>query len=256
MTRFLLSFLLLAAPAAGDQIYNSLPSPIPPGVISLSFAANGFDQAGDLIQFAGSSNSLISATVLMSNYSFESGYEPLATSTGFRDSFYLTLYSANSDGSVGPVLASATQNVLVPWQPEPGGGCTTTGAYRATDGFCYLGQTFTVTFDFADLSVPNQIIYGVSYNTGSQGPQPFGTPGPYDGLNFGYTSDTPSVGSNPTPTVSYFDKGAGFQAYAESGLDGYSGTIAFETAPEPSTWLLLGSAGLVIALRKRISAHA
>jgi hypothetical protein len=103
------------------------------------------------------------------------------------------------------------------------------------------------TFDLSGVSVPGQIIYGLAYNTTNWGYDPIGVSGPYESLNFGLSTDPPSVGDNPLPGTAYWNtKTASW--YADSGAAGvgvfrqdqnwspYSGAIEFTSAvPEPAS---------------------
>ena len=160
----------------------------------------------------------------------------------------LDIFNANPDGTVGTKLTSATTTTFVPWQPEQkNSGCMDPIAYRAPNGTCYEGKVLTVPFSFNNVPLPNKVIFGVTYNTSTQGPNPIGTPGAYDSLNVGYTSTAPSVGSNPTPLISYLDLGTGFAPFDIAGLEGQAAQVALSTdtstgfgtqTPEPSTTAL------------------
>ena len=92
--------------------------------------------------------------------------------------------------------------------------------------------------------MPDQIIYGVAYNTNTWGYAPIGQPGPYESLNYGLaTVAAITAGSNPFPDTAYWNT---MQAsfYADGGAGGvgtfrrdtdwtpYIGAISF-TAPNP-----------------------
>jgi len=62
-----------------------------------------------------------------------------------------------------------------------------------------------ITFDFTGTMVPNQIIYGVAFNTLTWGYHPIGIDGPYESLNFGLAKVPPTVGINPFPDTAYWN---------------------------------------------------
>jgi hypothetical protein len=267
----LLLFLALTPAAFASDIYDSIPSPLPPNAPSLGYEATSTAEFGGLIQFAGGAASypLQSATVAMSDWTYLSQWSQAVNGTtvttqGFFIPLTLNLYDVTApDDAVGSLIATETVDAFIPWRPEPTAGCGT--AWLAADGHCYNGSLSTVTFDLMGVTVPNQIVYGLSFNTTDHGYAPTGVPGPYDSLNFGLSSVSPSVGSDPLPGTAYWNTtSAGF--YADGGAGGvgtfrqdtnwvpYSGAIAFTASPEPATFLLFGSAFAAIGLvrpRKR-----
>jgi hypothetical protein len=92
--------------------------------------------------------------------------------------------------------------------------------------------------------VPDQIIYGVAYNTWTWGANPIGISGPYISLNFGLAQVAPSAGSNPFPDTAYWNT-ATAGLYTDGGLGGvgifrrdtawtpYSGAVSFDAQTVP-----------------------
>ena len=181
--------LLITAPAGAATIYDSIPNPLPPNVVSLGYEATSTSEFGDLIQFASGSRSLTSVDVTMSNWALESTYEPVGTSTGYSVPLTLTLYNVDNSGStpaVGSAIATRTIDPTILWRPEATASCGGT-TWLASDGNCYNGLAQNVAFDFSGVTVPDQIIFGLSFNTETYGSNPTGTAGPYNSLNFGLT---------------------------------------------------------------------
>ncbi|MBZ5696894.1 MAG: hypothetical protein LAN36_16225 [Acidobacteriia bacterium] len=266
--------LLMAAavPMMADVVYDSLPSPTPPNVPSVGFQATATSEFGQGVKLQGDFPVVLnSATLLMSNWALESAYEPVGTSAGFHVPLTLDLYQVGAGDTVGPQIGTGTTiDALIQWRPEASAGCGT--AWRAPDGQCYNGLAQTVTFNMVGITVPNQFIWGLAFNTTSYGANPTGVLGPYDSLNIGLNSNpdgvhafTPSVGSDLIAGSVYWNTShAGF--YTDGGAGGvgtfrqdtqwepYDPAIQFNgtVTPEPSFFLLvgLGFAGLFVVRYK------
>ena len=226
-------------------IYNSIPGPsLPPNVPSLGYQATQSAEFGDLIQFAGTVRALSTVTLVMSDWALASDWPSFNTGPTWTHPITLTLYNVNNSGpnpAPGTVIATQTHSFPIPWRPVADPSCPGGTAWRAGDGNCYNGLAFTINFDFTGTTVPNQIIYGVSYNTQTWGYSPIGVPGPYVSLNFGLASTTPSVGSNPFPDTAYWNTQTPSN-YTDGGAGGvgvfrrdtnwtpFSGAISFTTA--------------------------
>lgn len=236
----------LTLPATAGTIYDSIPGALPPNIVSLGYQANGASEFGNLVAFDGTDRQLSSVTVLMSDWALASTYGSLSPTWDYP--LTLNLYNVDSSGATpepGSLIASVTQTFAMPWRPEADAGCGT--AWRASDGNCYNGMAFTVTFDFTGITVPDQIIYGLAFNTTTYGSQPTGQLGPYDSLNFGLTTTAPTIGGDPLPGTVYWN---------DSSMNwSYTGTVTFDTVPEPATCLLLGAGllGMCAFARRRRS---
>jgi hypothetical protein len=108
----------------------------------------------------------------------------------------------------GKLFATRTQNFTIPYRPSTDPRCGVSDArWMASDGNCYNGYAFKITFDLSSLSVtlPETFTFEIAYNTADYGDHPMGYSGPipfnvFNNLNVGdYTSSasTPSVGTEP-----------------------------------------------------------
>jgi hypothetical protein len=265
MQRFLRSsaFVICFSVAQAATIYNSIPGPLPPNMRSLGYQATQTAEFGELIQFAGTVRDLASVTVAMSDWAVAPAD---ATGPTWNHPLTLNLYTVDNSGPVpvvGSLIASRTQLATIPWRPPADSTCTapTAGGWRASDGNCYNGIAFTVDFDFAGVTVPNQIIYGLAFNTQTWGSSPIGTPGPYNSLNFALATTPPSVGSNPLPDSAFWNTSTAAN-YSTPGTPGTfrydtewtpdNAAISFDTVPEPGSlaFVTIGILGLLYRVRR------
>jgi hypothetical protein len=214
---------LSASGAAGDVIYDSIPSPLPPNVPSVGFQATQTAEFGDDVSFAGTLRHVTTAVVTMSAWAKHSDW-PGYPAEGFSHPITLNLYNVDhsvpANPAVGTLITSVTQTFLIPWRPEADPSCGT--AWLASDSQCYNGLAFNITFNLSAL-LPDEIIYGIAYNTNTWGYAPLHASGPYESLNVGlrdYTSfpgpltvgtdvDSDALFWNTSTASHYTDGGAG-----------------------------------------------
>lgn len=217
------------AHAQGTSVYNSIPSPVPPNVPSLGYQATQTAEWGDHVALAGTQRRAASATVLMSNWAVNADY-PLLPTAGYMHPITLNVYAVNQTGSnppaLGALLGTKTQSFLIPWRPAADPTCPGGTAWKAGNGNCYNGYAFTITFDLRSLvlTLPDQVIVGVAYNTNTWGYQPIGSPGPYESLNVGTANVggvgvPPSVGTDVEPDATFWNTMTAAW-YADNGAGG------------------------------------
>jgi hypothetical protein len=218
------SFVAIALHAQTTPIYNNVPTLLPASLTSQSFQAGRISEFGNLISFAGTTRRLTSVTVGMVTWGYFSKYNAPGTPNtgGWTDpAITLNLYTVDNSSSnpkPGSLIKAVTQSFLIPWRPEPSPTCGGT-LWLAPDG-CHNGMAFDITFDFSSLSLtlPDQVIFGIAYNTQSAGQSPTGVNGPYNDLNVGLNA-TATVGSNPIAPLAYLS-GTIPAAYADNGAGG------------------------------------
>ena len=262
-----IGLLSSASGLLADTVYLSIQNPLPPGMPSLGYQASATSEFGNAINLAGSARSLTSVDIVMTNWAYQSMNMGFGDASGYAHAITLNLYSTTGTDAVGSLISTKTVDAFIPWRPEPGGGCANNG-YLGGDGMCYSGSNSIVTFDFSGdaIVLPDNLIYGVAFNTQSYGTMPTSVSGPYNSLNFGLGGGaTPSVGSNIYADSAYWNTSvAGF--YNDGGAGGtgtfrrdtawdpYEGNIAITaTTPEPGTFILLGGAMALVELVRRRS---
>lgn len=262
------AFLLCLLPfvgAADNILYSTFPGVIPPNVLSEGFEATSTSELGALIGASTGSgpHHLINATVLMSDWAKQSDWVGVGTTVNGVAGYYapltLNLYQVAAMDAVGSLIASVTTNAFVPFRPEKSAACADDAWLSGTS--CYHGIAFTVGFDLTGITVPGEFIYGLALNTTNYGYHPTGVAGPYDSLNFGVTSDPPSVGFNPRPdneywnttwSAEYADGGAGgLGTFRNSGFTGETPIISFDETPEPGTLALFAGALTALGFFRR-----
>lgn len=230
--------------AAPDVIYDSIPAEYPGSFPSLGYEATSTDEFGDHIAFAGTSRSLNTVDVSLTGWACENDGTRLNTEacvstpgSSFNHPITLNLYEVDSSGgdpAPGALIASVTELFDIPYRPSwDAVNCTASGETPATDvpfggkwydpvlGVCVHGYAFNITFDFTALaiSLPDEVIFGIAYNTADHGATPIGVPGPYNSLNVSLTTDLPSIGTDVEAGTVFWDTSFG-PFYCDGGAGG------------------------------------
>ena len=159
---------VLGAAAHADTVYSNIPGTLAANYSSLGYQATSTQEFGDRIALGGTSRALRSATVTMSSWARSEDYGNAST---FQHPITLNIYGAGSGNTAGALIATVTQNATIPYRPT---------------GWAGNGIAFNLTFDFSSLGItlPDNISYGLAYNTETHGYSPTGTAGPWNSLNF------------------------------------------------------------------------
>lgn len=230
----------VALASAPVLIYDSTPAPLPPNVPSQGFQAGHIAEFGDLVQFTGSNpnRALTHVTFVMSDWAYHSAFPTFPAGPTWNHPITLNLYNVDNSGGnppqPGTLIATQTQTFAIPWRAEPDPLCSGT-LWRAIDGNCYGGVAFLITFDFTGTVVPDQIIYGLAFNTQTFGASPIGAGGPWDALNVGLAQVPPTTGTNPFPDNAFLNS-PDASGYDDGGSGGL-GTFRRDpsTVPTPAT---------------------
>ena len=218
-------------------VFDTLPDVLPPHRPSQPFQAQQTAEFGDQIELApDTGRHPVEATVLMVTWATVAYSHPIT----------LNLYGVS--GEALTPIATRTQTFDIPARPAANPTCPDTGygagfAWRASDGHCYNGLAFSITFDLTGLDVllPDSLGYGIAYNTNTWGYDPVGQEGPYDSLNVAVIGDgetasstQPTVGADPDPDMlrrNYYDftsDPAGYTGFEkETDWTGYAPAIEF-----------------------------
>ena len=215
--------------AAGQTVlYNNIPDPQPANVVSVGFEATSTSEFGGQLGFAGAERTSPDVTVLMSSWACETGSwtSGCVTTPGatFTHPVTLNVYNVGANNTVGSLVATQTDTFTMPYRPSS--DCpTSTQKWLASDGNCYTGKAFPITFHLEGVTLPDAAIVTVAYNTAHYGAHPLGVTGPYDSLNVGL-ADGPTVGTAlPTADDAYLNS-TWSGAYCDS--TGSTGTLRLD----------------------------
>jgi hypothetical protein len=234
----------------GVAVYDSIPAPLPGNVPSEGPEAYAFNEFGDQVALATTQRLLTNVSVTMSSWGCQSGHwydSTCATAPGATFSVPITfnIYAVGAGNTVGALLATKTDTFAVPYRPSydsvkcPGAGKW----FDAASSKCFNGKAVNITFKFTPQHVvlPNNVIYGIVYNSSHYGPTPVGEAAacytssggcPYDSLNIGLAQVAPTVGTDVFPDGVYQNSPlAG--AYCDGGT---AGVGAFRLDNAPGCW--------------------
>jgi hypothetical protein len=236
-------------------IYSSIPETFPGSFPSLGYEATSTDEAGDHIAFAESGGILDSVTVSLTDWACENDFDYVdgtwvpnrngsageacvsTPGSGFDHPITLNIYAVDSSSgepAVGSLIAQKTETFFIPYRPSwDSVNCTEAGETPETDipfggkwydpvlGACVHGYAFNIDFDFSadDIVLPEEVIYGVAYNTANHGHTPIGVSGPYSSLNLSLDTSVPIVGTNVEPDTMFWDTSYG-PFYCDGGAGG------------------------------------
>ena len=248
-----LAFFVVPAFAASQVVYDALPSVTPAtNYTSQPFQAQQTNEFGDYIHLGGTARMLNTVTVTMSDWAQYSEYSTDSRYSGNNQTWThpitLNIYTNHlgSNGVPDQKIATVTQNITIPWRPAGDPSCPNTGygagyAWKNSSGVCVNGLAFNATFDLSSLNVtlPNDIIVSVAYNTQTWGYSPIGTAGPYNSLNVAVPpNQAVSVGSDDsnnkvfwnTETAAWYADGgaAGVGIFREDTNWAPYGTVALQ----------------------------
>jgi len=236
-------------------IFNSIPEVLPGSFPSLGYEATSTDEFGDHILFADDARNLKTVDVSLTDWACENDAtraptEACITTPG---SFYthpitLNIYSVKYESGLpapDALLGSVTQTFNIPYRPSYDSANCSSKSPAADVPFggtwfdpvlnqCVHGYAFVVTFDFdsLDITLPDEVIYGVAYNTAHHGAAPLGVNGPYNSLNVSLASVPPFVGTDYDVDEVFWDTSFG-GFYCDGGAGGVD---IFRRDAAPDCW--------------------
>lgn len=234
---FLPVLALMSTPvsAASSVVYNNIESPQPGNVSSWGYEATSTSEMGGQVGLAGSNRVNPKVTVLMSSWGCENGNwfnNDCSTTPGatFSHPVTLNIYSVGAGNAAGALLATKTETFNIPYRPSVDTLNCSDG--RWYDGStCFNGLATPISFQFSNLTLPNNAIISVAYNTSHYGYAPMGELAcfsesggcGYDSLNVGLETVL-SVGTQPIPDDGYLNSSS-----AGSYCSGPAGTFRLDT---------------------------
>lgn len=245
----LFAALVLSAAVFGQgAVYNSIPNTLAPSYPSQPFQAQQTAEFGDFVHLGPGNRTLNTVTFTMVNWALQStpanvtyctNNPGLCDANGFLHPFTITLYNPGTGTpgtrNVGSVITTATQTKRVLWRPAADPTCANPTQWRASDSLCYNGYAFNLTFDLSSLGVtlPNDVIVGIAYNTQSYGAAPIGVDGPYNSLNVSAVGNVTAGTDDNSDYVYWNTSTAGY--YTDGGA---AGVGVFR---EDSNWGIYGT---------------
>jgi hypothetical protein len=224
-----LGLLAGAGIAEGAYIYDGVQDPLPPAIYSVPFQAGGISSFGDYIRFSSVDQPITAVNVTMATGAMNPGaMDPSGWLHEITLNFYQVNLSNPSSPQPGSLLLSTTEEFLVPWKPGD---------------YAFAEMPFNIQYDFSalGLTLPEEIMYSISFNTETYGSTPIGVGGPYNSLNVGLNTSLPSVGTDIHRDAFLITDTFGGPDYWQSDTWDYSPAIQFAVpdmispVPEPST---------------------
>ena len=193
---------LTAATASASVPRSVLYTSTAPGVgniPSVGVEAYSFNQIGDEVILRRVTR-IKSVAVQLSSWACQTGAwntKDCHTNAGatFKTPITLNLYKASSTDSgtgettPGALILSVTKTFTIPFRPSASSRCVggQAGEWFKKDQGCFNGLAHTIGFTLTGFrkTLPKDVVWGVSYNSNTSGPEPLGVPSPTDSLNVG-----------------------------------------------------------------------
>ena len=196
-----------------QTVYSSLPASGVVSVPSIGAEATSFNQAGNEVILT-KGGMLKQVSVTMTDFACQTGTPGAGTcvTTGqatFPLPITLTLYKHSTTnpttGEVTPgaQITKVTKSFGIRFRPTSTPSCGVGGGFVGSDGLCHNAYDQNVVFAVS-VKVPATVVWSVSYNTDTSGPNPIGSPVPQDALNVGLAPKA-TTGLNRTDDSIFWD---------------------------------------------------
>lgn len=251
--------------ASAENVYDTIPNPDPSGMPSWGYQACSISELGDYVSLSGTARQLTGVRVGMVSWAeYDSDYtsgggsftdpDLVMDQNGWQQELTMNIYAVDNSGTIpapGQLLATKTDVFTIPFAPGDG------------------SHPFApVLFDFSsqNVTLPDEIIFGLAFSTQTYGENPTGYVGPYNSLNVGAYNNP----AEPTLAGTDIDLDKGFVSSTWSAMYGTTGThgvftlsdgedfqlgyrpsVEIQAVPEPATIGLIGLGGLAMLRRRR-----
>lgn len=166
-----------------DVLYKSTVTPLPGNLPSQPFQAQQTSEFGNRVIMTKTAQTLSNVTVTMSSWGCQSGgwsTNDCVTTPGatFSVPITLNLYNAPTTGTVvpGSLIVSVTTTFAIPYRPSADNVNCTGGAWPDGTQGCFNGLAHNMVFRLAPLHItlPQDFVLGIAYNTSQYGYHPNG----------------------------------------------------------------------------------
>lgn len=231
----------IADAATSGAVYDSTPAKGTVSVPSVGPEAYSFDQVGNEVILKQHRAPIRHVSATMESWACQSGdwTNGCVTTPGstFKAPITLHLYryshpQATGEVTPGKQIMSVTKTFDIRYRPRSEAACGLENGvptmFTGRDGACHHGIAQNISFPI-NRKLGNDIVWTVSYNTNTSGPNPLGHAGPMDSLNVGLTTAT-SAGHDRFPGTIFWDtRYAGFTGGAPFVL----GELNRDTSTDP-----------------------
>jgi len=181
--------------AQTESVFNQTPADLALSYTSFSFSAQQTSALGNYVRLAVGPRVADHAEVVLVTWATAAKYPDWAARdpSGYTHPITVMLYRLDSSGGGNSLqfIEQATVHAHIPWRPV-----------TLPDGRPYPvnGYAFRVLVPLsAAITVPDDCLIAVAYNTQSHGFKPIGSPGPYNELNVALTRAAPLAGWDNDP---------------------------------------------------------
>ena len=207
-----------ARKALAETVFSNMPAVLPLSAASVAFSGQKINALGNYVRLEGTARNLRFCEILMVTWAKAADFPDMAAANpdGYVHPLTLTLYSVTPENRL-IFLTVLTKSFLIPWRP-----------LVQTNGqpWPFNGYAFKAVFDFnSTITLPEQVMIMVDYNTQASGFDPVNAYGPWNSLNMALGADAPTIGADVNPDVVLRVTGPNW-LYPNSGWTNINGPVA------------------------------